>query len=190
MDVTFLESDTFFPSPASNSTLQGELRDEEHNWLGCEGLDVENNPTHINDGNDMIERDVQDNPTHMNDGNDMIEPDVHTVLGVDMYPRTEPVSSANAESEDEFPHSLVTDPDDPPSENIPEVSSPTTPLHTNAIPTSTGYVLPFKHNRGKPPNRYSPDIEERRSKYPIANYVSTQKVIRTSQSICTYTFLV
>jgi len=33
MDVTFLESNTFFPSPASNSTLQGEHRDEEQNWL-------------------------------------------------------------------------------------------------------------------------------------------------------------
>ena len=31
MDVTFLESDTFFPSSASNSTLQGEIQDEEQN---------------------------------------------------------------------------------------------------------------------------------------------------------------
>ena len=126
MDVTFLESDTFFPSPASNSTLQGELRDEVQNWWGSEELHVE------------------DNPAHMNDGNDMIEPDVQTFLGVDMYPRAEPVSLANAESEDESPHSSVPDPNDPPSENIPEVSSPTTPLHTNAMDTSTGYVLPFQ----------------------------------------------
>uniref|UniRef100_A0A2N9HC31 Integrase catalytic domain-containing protein n=1 Tax=Fagus sylvatica TaxID=28930 RepID=A0A2N9HC31_FAGSY len=119
MDVTFLESDTFFPSPASNSTLQGELRDEEQNWWGSEELHVE------------------DNPAHMNDGNDMIEPDVQTFVGVDMYPRAEPVSLANAESEDESPHSSVPDPNDPPSENIPEVSSPTTPLHTNAMDTST-----------------------------------------------------
>ncbi|KAL6347204.1 hypothetical protein AAG906_012785 [Vitis piasezkii] len=84
-----------------------------------------------------------------------------------------PESSEDAES-DVFPHSLV--PNDPPTENIPEVSSPTTPLQTNAIDTSTGYVLPFRHNRGKPPNRYSPDIEERRSKYPIANHVSTQRL--------------
>ena len=34
-------------------------------------------------------------------------------------------------------------------------------------------MLPFRHNRGKPSNRYNPD-EERKSKYPIANYVSTQ----------------
>ena len=100
--------------------------------------------------------DVGDNLAHPNDGNDMVEP-----------PRTEaepiPKSSKNAESEveseDESSHPLL--PDNPPPENIPEVSSPTTPLQTNAIDTFAGYVLPFRHNRGKPPNRYSPDIEER-----------------------------
>jgi hypothetical protein len=93
-----------------------------------------------------------------------------------MYPKVEPVSLTNAKSEDEFPHSSVLDPDNPPFENIPEVSSPTTPLHTNAMDTYTGYVLSFRYNCGKPPNRYSPNIEERRSKYPIANYVSTQRL--------------
>ena len=115
--------------------------------------------------------DVGDNLAHPNDGNDMVEP-----------PRTKaepiPKSSKNAESEveseDESSHPLL--PDNPPPENIPEVSSPTTPLQTNAIDTFAGYVLPFRHNRGKPPNRYSPDIEERQSKYPIANYVSTQRL--------------
>ena len=150
MDVTFLESNTYFPSSISNSLLQGEIHGEERNWLDVEVLDV------------------GDNLAHPNDGNDMVEP-----------PRTKaepvPESSKNAksevESEDESPHSLV--PDDPPLENIPEVSFPTTPLQTNSIDTSTGYVLHFRHNRGKPPNRYFLDIEERRSKYPIANYVST-----------------
>ena len=107
-----------------------------------------------------------DNLAHPNDGNNMVEP-----------PRTEvepiPESSEDAKS-DESLHSLV--PDDPHPKNIPEVSSSITPLQTNAIDTSAGYVLPFRHNRGKPPTRYSPDIEERRSKYPIANYVSTKKL--------------
>lgn len=49
----------------------------------------------------------------------MIEPDVQTFLGVDMYLRAELVSSTNVESEDESPHSLVPDLDNPPSENIP-----------------------------------------------------------------------
>jgi hypothetical protein len=34
----------------------------------------------------------------------------------------------------------------------------------------------FRHNGGKPLNRYSPDIGGRSSKYPIANYVSTESL--------------
>ena len=125
MDVTFLESDTFFPSPVSNSPFQGEIHGEERNWLDVEVLDI------------------GDNLAHLNDGNNMVEP-----------PRTEaepiPESLENAKSEveskDESSHSLV--PDDPAPENIPEVSSPTTPLQINSIDTSAGYVLPFRHNRG------------------------------------------
>ncbi|KAF9661481.1 hypothetical protein SADUNF_Sadunf19G0073300 [Salix dunnii] len=60
------------------------------------------------------------------------------------------------------------------SKSIPEVSTPTTPLHSNDINVSTGYVLPHRNNRRKPPNRYSSEVEDRRSKYPIANYVSTK----------------
>lgn len=60
-------------------------------------------------------------------------------------------------------------PEHPTPENDPEVRS----LNTNIIESSAGYKLPHRHNRGKPPRRYSPDIEERRSRYPIANYVST-----------------
>jgi hypothetical protein len=33
MDITFLESKPFFPSPLSNSPLQGETNDEAPNWL-------------------------------------------------------------------------------------------------------------------------------------------------------------
>jgi hypothetical protein len=33
MDVTFLETKPFFPSPESNSTRQGEITNEEQNWL-------------------------------------------------------------------------------------------------------------------------------------------------------------
>ena len=109
---------------------------------------------------------VGDNLAHPNDGNDMVEP-----------PRIEakpvPESSEGAKSNESL-HSLV--PDDPPPKNIPEVSSSVTPLQTNAIDTSVGYVLPVRHNRGKPPYQYSLDIEEQRSKYPIAKYVSTQRL--------------
>ena len=57
-------------------------------------------------------------------------------------------------------------------ENDPEVSS----FNTNILAPLIGYVLPNRHNRGKPPSRYSPDIKGRRSRYPIANYVSTKEL--------------
>ena len=60
----------------------------------------------------------------------------------------------------------------PLTENVPEVSTPNAPSHANVLDSSTGYVLPFRHNREKPPNRYSPDEEEKNSKYPIANRYS------------------
>lgn len=43
---------------------------------------------------------------------------------------------------------------DPSPKNIPKVITTTTPLHTNDIDTFARYTLPFRHNRGKPPNRY------------------------------------
>ena len=42
--------------------------------------------------------------------------------------------------------------------------------------TLVGYELPFRQNRGKPPKRYSPKLEDQRSRYPIANYVLTKKL--------------
>ncbi|KAL5826966.1 hypothetical protein ACOSQ3_018812 [Xanthoceras sorbifolium] len=114
------------------------------------------------------------------------EPDVEMSSGIDMSPRAESIlsKSKNAESKqpsgNESPRSSV--PEDPSPENIPEVSSPTIPSHTNELDTSAGYVLPFRHNRGKPPNRYSPDMEEKRSKYPIANYVSEMNLFSDNKA--------
>ena len=79
---------------------------------------------------------------------------------------------------------LTSVPEDSPTANTPEVSHSTTPPCDNTLDTPAGYILPFKHNHGKPPNRYSPDEEERRSKYPIANYVFTQAL---SEPIKTFT---
>ncbi|KAB2632655.1 hypothetical protein D8674_028902 [Pyrus ussuriensis x Pyrus communis] len=61
--------------------------------------------------------------------------------------------------------------DDHTFENIPEVSS-TIPVDVSDVPT---YQLPFRHNRGKPPNRYSPETTKG-SKYPIVNYMSSHKL--------------
>ncbi|KAB5565158.1 hypothetical protein DKX38_005212 [Salix brachista] len=50
-------------------------------------------------------------------------------------------------------------PEDPTPEN-PEVNS----LSTNVMELHASYELPYRHNRGKPPKRYSPDVEERKSR--------------------------
>lgn len=71
-------------------------------------------------------------------------------------------------------HSPV--PDDPSPENILEVSSPITLQNLNNIDTFAGYNLPFSHNCDKPPNKYSLEVKKQRSKYPIANNVTTMKL--------------
>ncbi|BBH08644.1 hypothetical protein Prudu_020889 [Prunus dulcis] len=58
-------------------------------------------------------------------------------------------------------------------ENILEETTPTRLVHLDD--KTIGYQLPFRQNRGKPPNCYSPDIGKT-SKYPIANHVSTEKL--------------
>lgn len=75
----------------------------------------------------------------------MIEPNVKNLIGADMSLRAEPTSLTY---KNKSPYSV---PKDYTSENIPEVRSPTTPSHTNALDTPAGYV-PFRHNRSKPPN--------------------------------------
>ncbi|MGV7927221.1 hypothetical protein PJO48_29655, partial [Mycobacterium kansasii] len=72
--------------------------------------------------------------------------------------------STSPEADIEPSHLSV--PEDPSPENIPKVTSPTIPLNSDDMDIPVGYTLPFRHNRGKPPNRYSPDIGERSSKYP------------------------
>jgi hypothetical protein len=84
--------------------------------------------------------------------------------------------SAPPEAEVEIdnpPHASVLE--DPSPENILEVNSRTRSSNSNDIDMHVGYTLPFRHNRGKPPSRYSPEIGKQSSKYPIANYVSTKR---------------
>ena len=55
-------------------------------------------------------------------------------------------------------------------ENIHEVQT------LNSSNDSGRYMLPFRYNRGQPPNRYSLDQESKKEKYSIANYMSTQRL--------------
>ncbi|RVW32439.1 Retrovirus-related Pol polyprotein from transposon TNT 1-94 [Vitis vinifera] len=92
-----------------------------------------------------------------------------------VFGQPEHISLATEHHEDDHEAHVTspsTIPENPTPENDPEVSS----FNTNILAPPIGYVLPNRHNRGKPPSRYSPDIEGRRSRYPIANYVSTKKL--------------
>lgn len=147
MDAIFLEFEPFDPSPTSPSTLQRETRDEELNWLSFDWLEDQNA--------------IRDTSSEMDISSESKGPLA-----------TEPTLLEEAP---ESPHlSVLTDPS---PENIPEVGNLTMLSSINNVDTSVGYTLPFRHNHGKPPNRYSPDIEERRSRYPIANYISTEKLL-------------
>ena len=126
--------------------------------------------------------------------NEEIEPQMHNagVVGAELRnEENEAPENGEVENEEpvndepkntEPPHSQV--PEDPPPRSISEVSTPTTSLQIDVLETPASYALAFRHNRGKPPNRYSLDEEERRSKYPIANYVSTQNL---SEPLKTFT---
>ena len=158
MNVTFLESKTFFPSSVATSSLQGEIREKELNRWNWPGF--EDNLVQMSNGNEaMVSEERRDNL-------DIIQ----EVASESSEPENEkPHSSV---PEDKEPHSSI--PEDPSPENTPKVSSPITTI--NDSDNSVGYTLPFKHNRGKPPHQYSLDSKERRSRYPIANYVSTQRL--------------
>lgn len=149
MDATFLESDTFFPPPLSTSPLEGQVQNEEQNCINFEWLVFGENSEQVD--NEII---VGEKPN----GNE-----------VNMSPRTESIESISFESSCVTP--LVTT--DPSLENSLEINSLTTHSLVTNLDASAGYVLPFRNNRGKPPNRYSPDIEGKKNqRYSTANYVS------------------
>jgi len=60
-------------------------------------------------------------------------------------------------------------------ENIHKVTSLSPPPNP-VLNTHVGYQLPARHNRGKPPARYSPNTEGKQSQYPISNHVTTQRL--------------
>jgi hypothetical protein len=153
MDVTFLESETYFSTSICNSPLEREIQSQEQNWQSLLTLDSvfdnqQNHATPIGtNGNQQTLVEVYDAPAVSND---------NVVEGIEIEDPPSPV------------------PNDQSLENILEVSSSDSPV--NMINTPVGYKLPFRKNRGQPPDRYSPDYEAKGSKYPIANHVSSQRL--------------
>ncbi|BBG94371.1 ABC-2 type transporter family protein [Prunus dulcis] len=146
LDVTFLESDMFFYDPASNSTLQGEIPSEELNWSSLEHEDI-HLCTKIALGQETITIDRPESGTcECSLPNNDRSPNPCE----DVFDSSHTLTD-NSEQQDE----------DPPL--IQQYQ------RTNLLRIS------LRQNRGKPPNRYSPDIGKT-SKYPIANHVSTEKL--------------
>ncbi|CAL9006226.1 unnamed protein product, partial [Prunus brigantina] len=170
LDVTFLESELFFRDPSSNSTLQGEIRSEEQNWSNLENEEILI-CTEMIDRPESGARDYSlptcdQSPIHNDQLPDPPDP-CEDISDPSLIP------TDNTEQQDEDPLSNSTVPTDQSPENILEVTTPTRLVHLEN--KTIGYQLPFRQNRGKAPNRYSPDISKT-SKYPIANHVSTEKL--------------
>jgi len=198
MDVTFLELEYFYPFTAFTSPLQGEIWNEDEKWWTIG--DVEN--VEVNEVTGAI-GDVENNEgtgaigdAKNNEVTGAIETVVMTSTVTDAAENTEgtPVGTTeNAENvviideDDEgtesmasdsiskSPSLLVPDNDNPLHEDDPEVISHTTPTG-NILNSSNSYHLPFRQNRGRPPSRYSPDTKGKKAKYPVSNYVSTQRL--------------
>ncbi|BBH02937.1 hypothetical protein Prudu_013658 [Prunus dulcis] len=146
LDVTFLESEMFFYDPASNSTLQGEILSEELNRSNLENEDV-HLCTKIALGQETITIDHPESGTCQCSlpNNDRSPNPCESVFDSSHTP------ADNSEQQDEDP-----------------------PL-TQQCQRTNLLRISVRQNRGKPPNRYSPDIGKT-SKYPIANHVSTDKL--------------
>ena len=75
--------------------------------------------------------------------------------------------------------------------NILEIGTSTKFLPSTNLNTTARYVLPDKSNLGKLPNKYSPKINVKRSKYFIANYMPTHKLSKSHRlsAICRKHFM-
>lgn len=124
MDVTFLESEMYF-TPSSNSSLQGEIRNEEHNWTDFDFL--------TNKPETMVTETIEPVST-------LVSPMASEVEN------TSPTISSEPEEEDPSHQILVPKANETP-ENIREVTTHTPHSTCNTC------ELPFRHNRGKPAER-------------------------------------
>ena len=182
MDVTFLKSEHFSTSPFSSSSCQGELLSAEQAWEYWSGFTDSTVKNAGGDNEYMISK-ISDNiiqphvaidtETKLMREQGEIENDEHIETEtVEKSVETSEQMEATGEVSNEQPFHAVTVPQSVQSpENIHEVQ-----VLNSSQNISAGYNLPFRHNLGQPPKRYSPDHGMSKSKYPIANHVSTQKL--------------
>ncbi|KAM1789243.1 hypothetical protein ACFX11_039423 [Malus domestica] len=168
MDVTFSEFEMYYSSASSNPPLQGKTLHDKQVWTMATTTDLSLPLAELVAESAMAMLPAQPTeaaslPTELVTGMTVPSSPMATVLplaDLETSTNTTPSSSQN-----------IVPPDDHNPENIPELRS-TMPINVSDV---SNYQLPFRHNRGKPPNRYSPETTKG-SKYPIANYVSSHKL--------------
>jgi hypothetical protein len=182
MNVSFLESEHFFTSPSSSSSCQGELINAKQDWEYWSGFTDSSVKNAGGDNEQMVSQTLDniiqphvtvDTETELMRDQGEIENDEHVeTKTVEKSAETGEQMEATGEVSNEQPFHAVTVPQSVQSpENIHEVQ-----VLNSSQNISAGYNVPFRRNRGQPPKRYSHDHGMIKSKSPIANHVSTQKL--------------
>ncbi|PRQ17544.1 putative RNA-directed DNA polymerase [Rosa chinensis] len=168
MDVTFFEDMSYFSS--SDTVLQGEnsyFEDLYH----FEGEELERGEEVTQAGD--ISASLVDIPYPSNP--EVVEAEAPSIQA--------PVSITENESEDTTVPSVVAPTPEPQLPGIEVHSSEVcSPTDTNSSESNVGqYVLPNRSTRGQPPKRYEPTVHAK-SKYPVANYMSTRRLSKSYAS--------
>ncbi|RDX81633.1 hypothetical protein CR513_37666, partial [Mucuna pruriens] len=161
MDVTFSETEMYFSSHPSTSTLQGETYSEEMNWM-------------------VVLPDVvmtSKNPSNMGIGSAQ-----ELFAGIGSRPQCDTTTSSLApQSPTRSPSTPIVPTNDSTVADVTELCIDSE-VNTNnlindhvSVCDENRYQLPPRSSRGKPPKRYSLD-HSKTSKYSIAHYVSTKQL--------------
>jgi Reverse transcriptase (RNA-dependent DNA polymerase)/Integrase core domain len=182
MDVTFIETESFFRKDVIHS--QGESLVENENWCQWGHYGNISNPNQTVAAANPNQTIVVADPNPVTIGpNPDAESDPNPATA---GPNPPAVSPSRAESERDF-NSEIELSMDPENEQRQLIQSPLPQLgqssenevqssnseNSKSNNSNTGYRLPDRHNRGKPPKRFIPD-EEGEGNYVIGKFVTTE----------------
>jgi len=182
MDVTFSETEYFFYMNPSSSSLQGELQYDAYTWIDHQSDSGEGN-TDSGEGNTEQQQSASGEEmetstrTISNAGEGNIEPNSKTcVTGSAGKEDIEYDAHNNSDAEEEYMYDEITPSfpqihiqDQPDIHEVSDTESPS----SFPLLSAPYYSLPPRQNRGKAPDRYSPNGK---AKYAITQYVSTHKL--------------
>lgn len=181
LDVTFLESDLYFPDPVSISPRYGEtqnLSTLEDRKICCwttsidRSSPVDRSPRRLHHAITFSTKPI--NRPDPSDRSLGTFEDSHKLIYVSTYLEDEP-----EQAEDPHSHSSISADQSP--KNILEVNTLTT--FVNLVDDYIGYKLHFRENYGKPPNWLSPYIGKT-LKSPIVNHVQLKYFLNQSRISC------